>query len=157
MEKINMACMVHNAYWFTAEKFAKSLDCDVDIFGSSMLYFYHHAPIDTKDYNVLVLFSPNPYSDLEEERLNNCSNILIKRGVSEVITAYLHSIPVSERIEDKTDEVILTRHTSEGNVVEHIQVNMDYDVNDLIYKAVQFYNEGKKDEKIPMKTLEVKK
>lgn len=154
MEKINMACMVHNAYWFSAEKFANSLDCNIDVFGNSMYYFYHRADFDEKNYNILILFSAQPYSSLEENMLNECSNLLIERGVDLVTTAYLHVIPESERVDDNTDKVMLIRQNAKDKDEKSFKVDTNYDIIDLINDTVQFYNERMSVEQSPVKKLE---
>ena len=142
MEKINIACMVHNAYWICAEKLAKSMECDIDLFGSSMSYFYHRADLDEKDYDTLIVFSTNSHRDNEEEMLDNVSDILLKRGKDKVISAYLYNIPEDERIDDKSDGVKIVYRTFSERCEKSFQVDINYDVNDLIYETIQIYNDG---------------
>lgn len=142
MDNLNIACMVHDAYWYYVEKYASTIDASVDNFGSSTSYFYHRANLDEKSYDVLVLFSANRFSEMEEARLKGAIDALREKEEKDITAAYLYALPEGERKENKTDAVKITKHTSEGEIVKMYEVESNYDVLDLLNDALEVHNKG---------------
>lgn len=142
MEKLNIACMVHNAYWYYVEKYASTLDANVDNFGSSTSYFYHRANLDEKTYDVLVLLSANQHSKMEESRLMGAIDAIREKEEKDITAAYLYALPEDKREGNKTDAVKIIKRTADGDVVKMYEVESNYDVLDLLNDALELHNKG---------------
>lgn len=152
-KKLNIACMGHNSYWYYAEKFAKQQGHTLDNFGNSMFHFYHDADLDNNVYDMLILFSTEPYSAHQEEMMNSALEALREKSGGAMASAYLYCIPEDKRTDDNTDGVILKKSTEDGTVTKRYLVNCNYGVIDLIYEAIDFYKNGVTIETPVMKIL----
>ena len=112
--RLNIACMVHNAYFFYAKKFAREQGYDLDTFGGSPFYFYHDADLDANSYDMLVLFSGNFYSEMEEDNLHKAADLICEKSGKPITSAYLYCIPEDERKDANTDGVTLRKITEDG-------------------------------------------
>lgn len=151
--KLNIACMVHPAYWFYAKKFAREQGCTLDTFGSAPLYFCHDADIDKASYDMLILFSSEHYKESEEDNLDNIADVIREKSGKDITSAYLYCIPEDERENKNTDGVKLRKVTEDGVIIKSYFVDGDYDVVDLIYDTLEFYKNGMNISSPIMKTL----
>lgn len=151
--KLNIACMVHNAYWYYAEKFAKEQGCNLDTFGSGTLYFCLKADVENHPYDVLILFSNEHYKEGEEDSLDDIADAIREKSGKDITVAYLYCIPEEERENKNTDGVKIKKVTEDGIIIKSYFVDSDYDVIDLIYETIEFYNNGLKNGAPVMKTL----
>ncbi len=152
MKKFSMACMVHNAYTYYVERYIKSLNGDVDTFGSSMSYFYDQDDLK-ENYDFIILFSTGFYSPLEEARIKGVVEAIREKEKKDVTTAYLYAIPEAERKENKTDGVKIEKVTDDGTIIRSFDVESDYDVLDLINDALEFGSKELQEDKLLMKDL----
>ena len=151
--KLNIACMVHNAYWYDAEKFAREQGCTLDNFGGATLYFCLNADVDKNPYDMLILFSNEHYKESEEDSLDDIADALREKSGKDITVAYLYCIPEEERENKNTDGVRLKKVTDDGVIIKSYFVDEDYDAVDLIYEAMEFHNKGVNVGTPVMKTL----
>lgn len=144
MEKIDIACMVNRAYSHYVEKYAGILGCEVDIFDGTMKSFYDDADLDKKSYDVLVLFSMDPYSDMEEARIKGVIDALREKENKDVTAAYLYKIPQEKIVDHNTDGVKIVKVTEDGTIAKMFDVRANYDVLDLLNDSLEFHNNGLK-------------
>lgn len=142
MNELNIACMVHNAYWYYVEKYVSTMEANVDTFGGSTSYLYHRANLEEKTYDVLVLLSANKYSKMEEARLNGILDAIREREEKDITAAYLYALPEDARKDNKTDAVKIIKRSNDGEVIKMFEVESNYDVLDLLNDALEFHNKG---------------
>lgn len=144
MEKIDIAVMVNRVYSHYVEKYAGILGCEVDMFDGTMKAFYDDADLDKKSYDVLVLFSMDPYSDMEEARITGVIGALREKDNKDITVAYLYKIPQEKRVNGNTDGVKIVKVTDDGTIAKMFDVKANYDVLDLLNDSLEFHNNGLK-------------
>ncbi len=151
--KLNIACMGHNAYWYYAEKFALEQGCTLDNFGGATLYFLLKADVDKNPYDVLILFSNEHYKESEEDSLDDIADAIREKSGKDITVAYLYCIPEEERENKNTDGVKIKKVTEDGIIIKSYFVDGDYDVVDLIYDTLEVHKNGMNIATPVMKTL----
>lgn len=141
-DKLNIACMVHSAYWYYAEKFAREQGCTLDTFGDSTFYFCHNADLDNSSYDMIILFSGEYYKESEEDNLDNIADVIREKSGKHITSAYLYCVPEDERKDKNTDGVKLKKVTEDGIIIKSYFVDENYDTVDLIYDTLEFHKGG---------------